>query len=284
MARLRFSLAMLIFGTIGIFVRYIPLPSAAIALARGVIGTLFLAGAAFLSRRRFDWPALRRNLPLLAGCGAAIGLNWIFLFEAYRYTTVAVATLCYYMAPVFVLLLSPLVLGERLSVRKLVCIAAALAGMVLISGVGSGSGAGPGSAAGIGLGLAAAVLYAGVMLANKFVRGVSGYEATVLQLGFAAAVLAPYTLAVQRPSLAGLTLAGAALLAVVGIVHTGIAYWLYFGSLPQLSAQTAALYSYIDPAFAIVLSALLLREPLGAAGAAGAVLILGSTLAAGREH
>lgn len=278
MAKIKLILAMVIFGTIGIFVRYIPLPSPVIALVRGVVGTIFLLAAVRISGKTVSKEAVRRNLTLLILSGGAIGINWILLFEAYRYTTVATATLCYYLAPVFVILLSPVLLKERLTGRKLVCVAGALAGMVMISGVMQGQESGGRDFTGILLGMGAAVFYACVILLNKFLRGISSYDSTVVQLGASAAVILPYVLLTEQVS--GLALTGPAviLLLAVGIIHTGIAYWLYFSSLPDLDGQTIAVFSYVDPAAAILLSALFLGETMDGWSFAGAALILGSTL------
>ena len=101
-AKLKIIFAMVTFGTIGIFVRNIELPSTVIALARGIIGTLFLLLVVFAKGKGLDKEAIKRNLTILGVSGACIGFNWILLFEAYRYTTVATATLAYYMAPIFV--------------------------------------------------------------------------------------------------------------------------------------------------------------------------------------
>ena len=90
-------LSMLIFGTIGIFVEMIPLPSSVIALARSGIGAALLALVMLAAKKPLHRDAIRQNLKFLLPSGAALGFNWILLFEAYRYTTVAVATLCYYM-------------------------------------------------------------------------------------------------------------------------------------------------------------------------------------------
>ena len=79
--------AMGIFGTIGLIVRYIPLSSAVIACARGFMGLVFLLGVMLLTKKKPDLPAIRKNLLLLAVSGAAMGFNWILLFESYRYTT-----------------------------------------------------------------------------------------------------------------------------------------------------------------------------------------------------
>lgn len=272
-ARLGLIAAMVIFGSIGIFRRYIPLPSGMIGACRGVIGAAFLLAVSLARGQKPRWSAIRPNLWKLLFSGAAMGFNWILLFEAYRYTSVATATLCYYMAPVFVLLASPFLLGEKLTLRKLLCALAAVLGVVLVSGVGEA-----GSLRGILLGLGAAVLYATVVLMNKTFSGVSTEDRTMLQLFSAGAVLVPYTLLAENTT--GVALGGTSIimLLVVGAVHTGLAYWLYFGALKALPAQTAALYSYIDPIVAILLSALLLGEALTPLGILGAVLVLGATL------
>ena len=267
--------SMVIFGTIGVVRRAIPLPSAAIAAARGLVGAAFLLVLNALRRQGLDRAAVRANLWRLLASGAIIGANWIALFEAYQYTTVAVATLCYYMAPVFVILLSPLVLGERLTARKGLCAALAAAGMVLVSGVLGGGG---GSAKGVLLGLLAAALYASVILINKRMKPMPAMDRTVVQLAAAGVVVLPYALLNGFGGTGGLTAGTILLLAVVSIVHTGLAYALYFGSVEGLPAHTLALLSYIDPVVAVLLSALLLKEAITAWTALGAVLIIGAAV------
>lgn len=278
-AIIKLSLAMLIFGSIGVFRRYIPLSSAWMACVRGVIGTVFLLVVVAASKKRVDKKAVKKNLLPLLISGAAIGVNWILLFEAYRYTTVAIATLCYYMAPVIVILLAPLLLKEKMTVKKSVCAGVAVIGMLLVSGIFDGGATAGGSGKGIVCGLGAACFYATAMLTNKFIKDISAYDKTIMQLSVAAIVVLPYcflTGGVQEFTM--LTLPQILLLLAVGIVHTGIAYWLYFGSMDALSGQTVAVYSYIDPAFAVVLSVAVLGENPGVLGVIGAVLILGSTL------
>ncbi len=270
--------SMVIFGTIGLFVRGIPLPSSVIAFARGVIGTLFLLLVFALRRKRPDLKALRANWLILLLSGAALGGNWILLFQAYRYTTVATATLCYYLAPMFVLLVSPLVLRERLTVRKLLCVLVSIVGMALVSGVLSSGLPAAQELTGILLGLGAAALYATVVLLNKKLTAVPGNDRTVAQLALSAIIVLPYILLTEELSTLSAPMPALGLLLLVGVVHTGVAYALYFGSLKDLKAQTAAIFSYIDPIVAILLSALLLREHMGPAEIAGAVLILGSAL------
>lgn len=265
---------MFIFGTIGIFRRYIPLSSGFIAMARGFAGSAFLLLIMLAGRKKLSAAAIRDDLLLLVLSGAAMGFNWILLFEAYNYTSVATATLCYYMSPIFVLLVSPALLGERITGKNVFWVAVALVGMVLVSGVTEAGFSGASELRGVALGLGAAVLYASVVIMNKRMKPIPSYDRTVMQLGSAAVVMLVYD--IFAGELAGLvfTPLSAVMLAVLCIVHTGLAYVLYFGSVEQLPAKALALLSYIDPVVAVLCSALFLKEPMSWLTAVGAVLIL----------
>ena len=276
--RLALIASMVLFGSIGVFRRYIPLPSSFIAMTRGFVGALVLLLILFLRRRRPNGPAIRRHLLLLLVSGAAIGVNWILLFEAYNYTTVATATLCYYFAPSIVVLLSPLVLRERLTGKKILCVLLALAGMTLVSGVVPGGFGGAGELRGVLLGLGAAMFYASVVLMNQRIAGVEAFDRTLVQLFAAAVVILPYVLLSGDAQNLAFTPVSAVLLAIVCVVHTGLAYAMFFSSFSKLPTPTIALLSYIDPVVALLLSALFLREELTVLTAIGAVLILGAAL------
>ena len=271
--------AMTIFGTIGIFRKYIPLPSSLLALARGIIGTAFLLFLVLAVKRdKLSIEAIKRNFVFLVVSGAFIGFNWILLFEAYQYTTVATATLCYYMAPVIVVLVSPFLFKERLTSLKAICVAVALAGMVFVSGIPQSGFGGMSELKGILLGLGAATLYAIVVILNQYIKDIPAYDKTIMQLGTAAIAILPYTLLTENFADISFTPVAVLMLLFVGIVHTGIAYTLYFGSMSGLKAQTIALFSYIDPVVAIILSAVILQENIGLWGVIGAVMVLGSTM------
>lgn len=273
--RTRLIASMTVFGTLGIFVSLIPLPSALIVMVRAVVGTLFVGGVMLCKRQRPQADALKQNARLLLCSGVALGLNWTLLFEAYRHTTVAVATLCYYMAPVFLLLLSPIVLKEPMTRRKASCVACSLLGAALVSGA-----AGGGSVRGVALGLAAAALYCAIMLMNKKMQGLAPMETTFAQLCISALVITPYALLTSGLNMAQLGAAlvqNAPMLLVVGLVHTGVAYALYFPSINVLPGQTVAMLSYIDPVLAVVLSALVLRQTITPPQILGALLLLGGT-------
>ena len=277
-AKLFLILAMTIFGTIGIFRKYIPLPSGIVACARGVLGVAYLLAFIKIKKIKMDMDAIKKHLKILVISGAFIGLNWVLLFESYRYTSVAVATLCYYMAPIFVMVVSPFLLKEKLTPKKTICVAVALIGMVFVSGVLDGEISDISEIKGILFGLGAAALYASVVMMNQKLRAVPTYDKTIMQLAIAAAVLIPYILFVEDLSTVTLTPLIIVMALIVGVVHTGIAYAMYFGSMNDLKAQTVALFSYIDPIVAIILSALFLKEPMTVYSIIGAVLVLGATL------
>lgn len=270
-AKLNMVLSMLIFGTVGIFVKYINMPSGLIAMVRGFVGMLIIAAAIKLSKQKINFVAIKQKLFLLILSGAVMGFNWILLFESYNYTSVAVATVCYYMAPIFVIITSPFILKEKLSAKKIVCVAVALIGSVLVSGVLK---TGVSGLKGIFLALGAAALYATVVIINKFLSDLSAYEKTAFQLGAAAITVAPYALSTMGD--VKFNTIPLLLLFVVGILHTGLAYTLYFGAIPKLKAQTVAILSYIDPSSAVLLSAVILKEKITVFELIGAILIIGA--------
>lgn len=270
--------SMLVFGTVGIFRRYIPLPSALLACCRGLIGAAFLLVLMGIQKGKTrQWPDRKKTAALVL-MGVLIGFNWLLLFEAYNYTTVATATLCYYMAPTIVILLSPLVFREKLTVRKGLCALIAVLGMVCVSGVMDGGLPSLSEMRGVLCGLGAAVLYAAVVIVNKKLPGIDAYQKTAIQLFSAAVVMAPYLLLTQDLTEIRCDGRAVVMLLIVGLVHTGIGYAVYFKSIEGLRAQSVALLSYLDPVTALILSALLLRESLSAWGTVGAVLILGAAM------
>jgi RarD protein len=275
--QLKFITAMLIFGTIGVFVKNINLPSLDIAFLRAVIGCVFLICAGFIMGQTFSPTIIKKNIRILLLSGAAIGFNWILLFQAYKYTTIANATLSYYFAPMFVMILSPLILKERLTMIKIVCIIAAIVGLFMILNGDSTAPLSNTHLVGIGYGLAAAALYASVILMNKFIKGLSGFETTLIQLFMAGLVLLPSLLYNQGIPLASLNGQVVLLILVVGIIHTGLAYLIYFSSMKEIKGQTIAILSYIDPVTAVFLSAVLLGEAMTYSQIIGGILILGST-------
>lgn len=275
--------SLFIVGTIGIFRRYIPLSSALLAFFRGLIGSVSLL--AFIKLRRTEtWEGM--GVKKFAGLiinGAFLGINWILLFEAFNYTTIAKATLCYYMQPTIVLMLSPLVFKEKLTAKKIVCALVALAGMIFVSGVVSMNVVQEEDLKGILFGLGAACFYAMVVILNKKITDVDAYQKTIIQLISAAVVLVPYLVITGQFKAIVFNGRLVLLLLIVGIIHTGVVYALYFGSMSGLKAQTISILSYIDPVVAMIVSALILGERMTLWEIIGAVLIIGSAIVSEQE-
>ena len=287
-AKLFLLTSMSIFGTIGVFRRYILFPSGMISLCRAIIGTIFLLGFIFIKGNKPDFIAIKKNLKLLIPAGIMLGFNWILLFEAYQYTEVSTATLCYYMEPVFFILAAAIVLKEQLTLKSFFCVIAALIGMGLVSGFDLSSltnstasllsTSGSSDLKGVLLGLAAAVLYTSVVLISKHLKDIDGVNVSLMQLATASVVLLPYVLIVEDTSTVSFAPLNTAMLLLIGIIHTGIAYALYYSCLKDLKSQTVALYSYIDPVVSVILAVLILNEEMNLVKIAGAMLILGAAM------
>lgn len=270
---------MVIFGSIGIFVRAIPLPSAQIALYRALLSVILVGLVTVFShsRQKISWRTLKKSLPLLLLSGGALGFNWILLFEAYKYTTVSNATLAYYFAPVLVTLLSTVLFKEKMCARQWICFALSTLGIFFISGVSVGD-TSPSNLLGISLGFAAACLYATVVLVNKFIKDLGGIERTLLQFAAAAIVLVPYTVVSGNLNFSPIGIDSIASILIVGLLHTGLAYCLYFSAIKGMRGQEVSVISYLDPLVAIMASLLILHEPLSLCEIIGGLLILGSAI------
>lgn len=276
-ARIFLILSMVIFGTLAPFVRKIAVSSGELALYRAILAALLIGIYLFLTKQKISFQSGKKELILLLLSGMAMGFNWILLFEAYKYTTVSAATLSYYFAPVIVTAVCPILFREKMGLKQWICFAMSTLGIVLITGIGDLS-AGGQHLKGIAFGLGAAVLYATVILLNKFIRGVAGIQRTFLQFLAAIAVLAPYVLCTSGANVQQLNASGWIHLLIVGFVHTGITYCLYFSALKELPGQEAAILSYIDPLVAVLLSVFVLGESMTVIQILGGILILGFTL------
>jgi len=267
---------MITFGTLGPFVRNIPVSSGELALYRAILASILIAAYLLITGQRIPFDKIRKEVPVLLASGVAMGVNWILLFEAYKYTTVSAATLSYYFAPVIVTLVCPVLFKEKLTVRQIICFVMSTVGLVLITGIGT-SGGGR-DLIGILFGFGAAVLYATVIVLNKFIKNVEGIHRTCLQFLAAMVVLIPYVLMTSGITLGAMNGIGWINLLVVGFVHTGITYCMYFSSLRELTGQKAAILSYIDPLVAVLISVTILGESMTPWQVIGGALILGFTL------
>ncbi|MBQ8851293.1 MAG: DMT family transporter [Oscillibacter sp.] len=276
-ARGSMALAMAIFGTISLFVKHIPLGSSEIVLYRALLAILVIAAYLVLRKQSIPFAQIKQELPLLLLSGIAVGVNWLLLFQAYHYTTVSIATLSYYFAPVLVTVACPILFHEKLTGRQVLCFVMSTAGLILVIGP-QGLTQGGTHLVGIGLGLGAAVFYAAAVLMNKVLKATSGIHRTLIQFVGASLALLLYVPMTGGFHLSGLDGTGWLCLLVLGVVHTGFAYCLYFSSLKDLSGQEASILSYIDPLVAVVVSVAVLHEGIAPLQIVGGVMILGFTL------
>lgn len=273
--KMYFLLSMIIFGAVGVFAKYIDMSSSKIALFLSMIGALFLLVVFVWTKQKLSWRSAKKNAAAILVASIALCGNWIFLFQAYKKTTIASAALSYYFAPVLVIMLSPFVLKEKLSIKKVVCIGIALLGLFFILQNGRMETTGD-HLLGIGYGLIAAGFYAGLTLVNKFIRDLDGLAITLLQLGLSVILLTPFVLFTEGFNFIPSTSTTVILILVLGIVHGGIGFYLFFAGMKGLNSQSIAVLSYIDPLTSLLISVLVIEERMTFQQLFGAVLLLGS--------
>lgn len=280
----KYLASLVLFGSNGIVASMIDLPSMFIVLARVSLGAALLVGIALLSRRArtsLAAPSHPRQALYLAISGAALGVAWLFLFEAYRYVGVGVASLLFYCGPVLVMALSPMLFGTRLTAQKVTGFAAVLLGAFLVVGNGLGEGIQP---MGIFLGAMSAVAYAVMVIFSKKVTAIGGVECSAIQLSGSLAAVAIYlgfsaaAGTLELPSAAMIAHLNVPAALCIGLVNTGLGCYMYFSSMGELPVTRVAVCGYLEPLSAVVLSAVLLGEPMTTANVLGAALILGGAI------
>ena len=276
-SKLKLILSMTVFGTLGLFTRNIAVSSGELALYRAVLAATLIVVFLALTRQKLDWEGIKKDLKYLILSGAAMGFNWIFLFQAYNFTTISVATLCYYFAPVIVTVTCVFLFRERLNAKQILCFVMSTLGLVLIIANGGLSGGGS-DGIGIAYGLGAAALYATVILLNKFMKHTEGVPRTLFQFFAAILILIPYVAVTSGFHLEVLDTKGWICLLILGLFHTGVTYCLYFSSLKELKGQEVSILSYIDPLVAVLISTVVLGEAMTLLQGLGGLLILGFTL------
>ena len=271
--------ALLLFGTLGLFVRQAHVAGDVLAFLRTLIGAAFLGVLLLLQRHHIQKIGGRQLLYVLLSA-AFLGFNWVFLFEAYVAATISIATVIYYTAPLLALLAAVFLFHESVTLRIVLGIVLTMGGLLCITQV-------TGTAVqlkGILFAAAAALCYAGVLLTNQFLHDIDGLYFTFLQLLCSAGILFVYLLLEGRIHLIPeLPAASWPWIMCIAVVHTGVAYALYFTSLHHLTSSQAAVGSYLDPCIALLLSIFLLREPstlmqgIGIAAIVGGIIISDSS-------
>lgn len=277
-SKFRIIISMLIWGTIGVFVREISLSSLEIAFFRALIGSVFLGSVSLITKVKIEREILKKNLWFLIFSGIALGINWILLFQAMKYTTISNAILSYYFAPVFIIIFSAILFKEKIASRNIFYLMVSIIGlflimksndMIIIEGYNH--------IKGILYGLGGAVIYAVIVILNKSIKGLSGIHTTLVQLAIATLALVPFVVGNDSSQISSLDTRAWIFIITLGIVHTGIAYFLYFSSIKNVKGKTVALLSYLDPIMAITISFLFLGESMNIFQIIGGILILSAS-------
>ncbi len=270
----KYIFALLLFGSNGIVASFIDLSSQNIVLLRTLIGSILLIAIFFLSGGRLTFYKYKKQFAFLTISGIAMGTSWMFLYEAYARIGVSIASLLYYCGPVIVMVLSPLLFNERLTVNKVLGFLAVVVGVVLINGNAFD---GNGDVLGVVCGLLSALMYAFMVICNKKATDIVGLESSTLQLTIAFLTVAVfvgikqgYAMQIETNSILPIL--------ILGLLNTGIGCYFYFSSIGKLKVQTVAICGYLEPLSAVLFSVIFLKETMLLLQIMGAVLIIGGAM------
>ena len=269
-ATLRYLFALTLYGTIGLFLHFIVYSSEFVVLCRGVFGSLFIFTALMLRKEKIDVDAIKKNLLTMIISGICLGFNWVCLFEGYRYG-MAVASLCNYMAPIIVVVITAVFYKERINVKQVMCVIVAFTGMILLTGIFEAEditdlrSAIYGSLAALG--------FVVLVLCNRRLKDIKALEKTLIQLIFSAIIVFPYVY-FNSGFPKQFDLLSVIFVMILGFVHTGLAYIFYFTSIETLPAHSLAVLGCLEPVMNLLIGGLIFREKISLAGIIGAALIL----------
>ncbi len=272
-----YILSLFIYGTIGLVLRYISLPVEFVVICRGILGSLTMVIITKLTGKKLDFKPFKKVGKWFVLSGICLGFNWITLFAAYKVTTVAIASLCNYMAPIIVIFLAALLFKDKLKPISIVCIFVAFIGIALVSGVTLDGIAGV-NLKGVALGFMAAAGFTGMVLCNKKGGDVPVYEKAIIQLISASLTALPYFLINNWGEPLNFDLQSVLLILLLGVVHSGIAYTFYFGAITKIDVQSFALLGYTEPIVSVLVSVIILHESMTLLGVIGAVMVLGAAI------
>ena len=276
--KIKFIFSVVLFGTLTVILYYLNMPPVITVFFRGSLGFLTVIVVMLAMGKRPDLKAIKSNLLWLLISGVALGINWVFLFSAYNYVGVAVATLINYMAPMIAIFLSAFIYKEKISFAKLICIAVTFIGVIFASGI-FGKKVDFFDPIGILIAGIATLSFVVIIFCNKKFKDISFYDKTTFQLGTSAVVVLPFAINNFGNMENAFDLKAIVLIAIVGIVQTGIAYCFYFDGIGKLPIQTSSILGYIEPALAVILSMTGLKRPISAIGIVGAILVIGGAIA-----
>lgn len=266
-----YLISLVIMGSQGIVASFSSLPSMHLVFTRTVIGSIVLLIVCALHKYKFKCLKNRKEAICLFLSGFSLGAGWIFLYQAYAIIGVSISTLLYYLGPMIALVLSPIIFKEKLTKAQVLGIIISFLGAVLLNGKIAGD---PTKIHGIILGILSGVSYALMLIFNKNVKTASGMENTTIQI-VASFIL--ITIFLLFNGGIHIHIEGKEWFPVlwIGLINTCLACYFYYKTIPRLPISTIAIFSYLDPVSAVILSAVILGETLSIIQIIGVVLVIG---------
>lgn len=257
--------SMLIWGSVGVFVRFADQPADVIVFVR--VSSAFLALGLFMlsTGKSMLFPRWRWTI----GAGLVLSLNWLFFFKAIQATTIGNAVFTYYMAPVFSILWAKLFLNEKLEKQAVKAMGLAVCGLLLMLS-GYEFSLTSSDTLGILFGLTGALFYSLVVVTAKYLHDVPPLTLVLVQMGVSSLVFLPAIIQAP-PTFSAISLAA---MVTMGLLHSALALGLYFTGLAKVKVQHASILSYIDPVSALLYAYLFFAEVPGVYTLAGGGLIL----------
>lgn len=267
-------LSLLLFGLNGIIASYISLTSYEIVFLRTLMGSLFLIAIFILTGNKLSVGNNKLHLIYLVISGIAMGISWMFLYEAYQQIGVSIATLVYYSGPVIVMVLSPILFKERFTIYKIAGFLVVLCGIVFINiqAVSDGK-----TTWGLFCGLMSAITYSIMVIFNKKAKSITGLKNSTLQLTISFLTVGVF-IGIRQGFIIHITQDDWIPILILGILNTGIGCYLYFSSIGDLPVQSVAILGYLEPLLAVGFSVLLLKEILQPIQILGAVLVISGAI------
>lgn len=282
--KIKLALISAVFGTIGIVTHFIPLMSATIVFYRALLGGIFIIFMTYLSGKVVSVKSMKDNFWVLILTSFFMGLNWVFQFESFKVSSVAIGTVCYNTMPIFLLIIASIMFKERITIRSVICIFFATIGVILVSNVIT-TGIKSNEVLGCLYGILGAINYALIVMFNRKLNHIETHDKVIFQFVFSAIIMLIYVICIQKSSLffdinisTNKKILGIISILLLSFFHTGFCYVHYFNAVSRLKAETVAILTYIDPVVALLLSYFFLKEKTTVLQIIGAILILSSTL------
>lgn len=273
MNRIKLVLVMVIWGSLGVFTRSIPLSALSLAFLRALLALPVLFAVLKMKKtEKVEWRLLK---PYIIS-GSLLGFGWLTLFYGYKHTSISSAVIIYNMCPVYVMIAATLLLKETISKIQIAVVFFAFLGLFMIVGQNLSEGYGY---LGMALSAVSGMLYATIIIINRSIRSrVDNQTGTFVQISAAMIVLLPFVLAEGNIlTVRDLDAAAVIYTILLGVLHTGIVYTIFFSLTTQMKSVEIVLYSYLEPLFGILFSVIFIGEKLTVLQIIGGILILGST-------